>query len=46
MIDYHAYRILRGDCGGPDRRDHGPLYEPIQNEVNRQLGYRKSHYYW
>ena len=39
MIDY-----LRN---GQERRNIlGPSYSPIQNEVNRRLGYSKRPYYW
>ena len=48
MIGYLAQRTIRGDFGnGQERRDNlGPLYAPVQNEVNRQLGYPKRHYWW
>ena len=47
-IGYLAARTIRGDFGnGQERRDNlGPLYAPVQNEVNRQLGYSKRHYWW
>ena len=48
MIGYLAQRTIRGDFGhGQERRDNlGPLYAPVQNEVNRQLGYSTRHYWW
>ena len=47
MISYLAYRTRQGDFGnGQERRNNlGPLYAPVQNEVNRQLGISKRHYY-
>jgi len=38
---------IRGDFGnGQERRNNlGPLYAPVQNEVNRRLGYSKRHYW-
>ena len=47
MIEYHVYRVLRGEYGVPDRRDRldPSLYEPVKNEVNRILGQGKR-YYW
>ena len=47
MIDFLADCAIRGDLGnGQERRDNlGPLYAPVQNEVNRQLGYSKRHYW-
>ena len=47
MISDLAYRVRRGDFGnGQERRERlGPLYAPVQNEVNRQLGYSKRHYW-
>ncbi len=47
MIGYLAQRTIRGDFGnGQERRDNlGPFYAPVQNEVNRQLGYSKRHYW-
>lgn len=48
FIGYLAYRTREGDFGnGQERRDNlGPLYAPVQNEVNRQLGISKRHYWW
>jgi hypothetical protein len=45
MLEYLAYRTRRGDFGnGQERRDNlGPFYAPVQNEVNRQLGYSKRY---
>ena len=47
MIDFLADRTIRGDFGnGQERRDNlGPFYAPVQNEVNRRLGYSKRHYW-
>ena len=47
MLGYLAYRTIRGDFGNGDERRArlGPLYAPVQNEVNRQLGYPKRYYY-
>ena len=47
MIGYLADRTINGDFGnGQDRRDYlGSLYAPVQNEVNRRLGYSKRHYW-
>ena len=47
MIRDLAERTIRGDFGnGQERRFIlGPLYAPVQNEVNRQLGYSKRHYW-
>ena len=47
MISDLAYRVIRGDfVSGPERRNRlGPLYAPVQNEVNRQLGISKWHYW-
>ena len=47
MISYLAYCTRRGDFGnGEERRNNlGPLYAPVQNEVNRQLGIPKRHYW-
>ena len=47
MIRDLAERTIRGDFGnGQERRDRlGFLYAPVQNEVNRQLGYWKRHYW-
>ncbi len=38
---------IRGDFGnGQERRNNlGPFYAPVQNEVNRRLGYSKRHYW-
>ena len=47
MIDFLADRTIRGDFGnGQERRDNlGSLYAPVQNEVNRRLGYSTRHYW-
>lgn len=47
MIRDLAERTIRGDFGnGQERRDTlGILYPLVQNEVNRQLGYSKRHYW-
>ena len=47
MIRDLAERTIRGDFGnGQERRFIlGPLHAPVQNEVNRQLGYSKRHYW-
>ena len=47
FIDYLAYRTRRGDFGnGAERRANlGPLYVPVQNEVNRQLNISKRHHW-
>jgi hypothetical protein len=45
MIGDLADATIRGDFGnGQTRRDIlGPLYGPVQNEVNRRLGYSKRY---
>ena len=45
MINYLAQRTIRGDFGnGQERKEIlGPFYAPVQNEVNRQLGYPKRY---
>ncbi len=47
MIDALADATINGDFGnGQERRDKlGILYAPVQNEVNRRLGYSKRHYW-
>lgn len=47
MLGYLAYRTRRGDFGnGQERRNIlGPYYADVQNEVNRQLGIEKRHYW-
>ena len=45
MINYLADCTINGDFGnGQERRERlGPLYAPVQNEVNRRLGYSKRY---
>ena len=45
MFGYLADRTIRGDFGnGQERRDNlGIFYAPVQNEVNRRLGYSKRY---
>ena len=47
MIGCLADMTIEGRFGnGPERRENlGPLYAPVQNEVNRRLGFSKR-YYW
>ena len=47
MIGYLADLTMEGRFGnGQERRENlGPLYAPVQNEVNRRLGFSKR-YYW
>lgn len=47
MIRKLAERTIRGDFGnGQERRNIlGPYYADVQNEVNRQLGIEKRHYW-
>ena len=48
MIRDLADRTIRGEFGdGQERRDNlGILYVPVQNEVNRRLGYSTRHYWY
>ena len=47
MFNELVNATIRGDFGnGQERRDNlGPLYAPVQNEVNRRLGYSTRHYW-
>lgn len=40
-----ADRVIRGDFGNGEerKRNLGPVYGFVQNEVNRRLGYSKRH---
>jgi hypothetical protein len=47
MISHLADLTMEGHFGnGQVRRDNlGPLYAPVQNEVNSRLGISKRHYW-
>ena len=45
MIDF-PNNIRVGFGNGQERRDYfGPLYAPVQNEINRRLGESTRHYW-
>ena len=47
MFNELVNATIRGDFGnGQERRNNlGPFYAPVQNEVNRRLGYSTRHYW-